>query len=52
VLGLFLLGLSGLQSLYYVEGRHRWAVEPLWLVVAGGGAVWAIEWWRRRRIAS
>jgi 4-amino-4-deoxy-L-arabinose transferase-like glycosyltransferase len=33
----FALGLSVLQSLYYVEGRHRWAVESLILVLAGGG---------------
>lgn len=38
LLALFLLGLSGLQSLYYVEGRHRWAVEPMLMAVAGGGA--------------
>ena len=29
---------SVLQGLYYVEGRHRWGVEPLLLVVAGGAA--------------
>jgi 4-amino-4-deoxy-L-arabinose transferase-like glycosyltransferase len=34
---LFLISLSALQSLYYVEGRHRWAVEPLLLTLAGGG---------------
>ncbi len=34
-----LVGLSGLQSLYYVEARHRWAVEPLVLVLAGGSMV-------------
>jgi 4-amino-4-deoxy-L-arabinose transferase-like glycosyltransferase len=33
----FVLALSVLQSLYYVEGRHRWAVEPLVLVLSGGG---------------
>lgn len=33
-----LLALSLLQSLYYVEGRHRWGVEPLLLVISGGGA--------------
>lgn len=32
-----LLGLSLLQSLYYVEGRHRWAVEPLLLLLTGVG---------------
>jgi len=37
VLGAFLLLLSALQSLYYVEGRHRWAVEPMLLALTGGG---------------
>jgi 4-amino-4-deoxy-L-arabinose transferase-like glycosyltransferase len=37
LLVLLLLALSGLQSLYYVEGRHRWAVEPMLLVFSGGG---------------
>jgi 4-amino-4-deoxy-L-arabinose transferase-like glycosyltransferase len=34
----FLAILSGLQSLYYVEGRHRWAVEPMLLALSGCGA--------------
>lgn len=51
LLGLFLLGLSALQSLYYVEGRHRWAIEPLVLIVAGGGAGWLVERLMRRRVA-
>ena len=33
---LFILSLG--QSFYYVEGRHRWAVEPLVLVIAAAGA--------------
>jgi 4-amino-4-deoxy-L-arabinose transferase-like glycosyltransferase len=32
-----LLVLSAFQSLFYVEGRHRWAIEPLILVFSGGG---------------
>ncbi len=32
-----LAALSLLQSLYYVEGRHRWGVEPLLLAISGGG---------------
>ncbi len=36
----FLLALSIGQSLHYVEGRHRWGVEPLLLVLAGGGWSW------------
>lgn len=38
LLGSLLLALSVLQSLYYVEGRHRWAVEPMLLALSGGGA--------------
>lgn len=30
---------SLLQAVYYVEGRHRWAVEPLLLVLAAAGLV-------------
>jgi 4-amino-4-deoxy-L-arabinose transferase-like glycosyltransferase len=33
----FLFALSFLQSLYYVEGRHRWAVEPCLIAVSGAG---------------
>ena len=32
-----LLVLSFLQSLYYVEGRHRWAVEPILIAISGVG---------------
>ena len=42
----FLLGLSVVQSVYYVEARHRWAVEPLLLVVSGGGVAALVK--RRR----
>ncbi len=34
---LICLTISVGQSLFYVEGRHRWAVEPLLLVFAGEG---------------
>lgn len=37
LMGAFMLAISALQSLYYVEGRHRWAVEPLLLALGGGG---------------
>jgi 4-amino-4-deoxy-L-arabinose transferase-like glycosyltransferase len=33
-----LVVVSAVQALFYVEGRHRWGVEPLLLVLAGGGA--------------
>jgi len=34
-----LLATSLAQSVYYVEGRHRWSVEPLLLVLAAAGLV-------------
>jgi len=30
---------ASVQALFYVEGRHRWAVEPLMLVLASVGIV-------------
>jgi 4-amino-4-deoxy-L-arabinose transferase-like glycosyltransferase len=45
LLAALLLTLSVLQSLYYVEGRHRWAVEPMLLAFSGGG----VAALRRRR---
>ena len=46
LLGAFVIGLSVLQSLYYVDGRHRWAVEPMLLALTGGGVA-ALLGWRR-----
>jgi len=37
LMAVFLLALSLLQSLYYVEGRHRWAVEPILIAISGVG---------------
>ena len=48
LLVLFLLALSGLQSFYYVEGRHRWAVEPMVIALSGGGAAALIARGRMR----
>jgi 4-amino-4-deoxy-L-arabinose transferase-like glycosyltransferase len=42
----FLISLG--QSLYYVEGRHRLAIEPLILPMAALGALWLLEVVRRR----
>jgi CHASE2 domain-containing sensor protein len=50
LIGVFLFGLSLLQSLYYVEGRHRWAVEPILIAVSGGGVATIAR--RRRQNAS
>lgn len=44
----FLFALSALQSFYYVEGRHRWAVEPMILALSGGGVAALIG---RQRLA-
>ena len=44
----FLLALSILQSLYYVEGRHRWAVEPILIAISGVGIA---ALWRNSRSA-
>lgn len=38
-LGLMMGALSFLQSLSYVEGRHRWQIEPLLLLFTAVGAV-------------
>jgi 4-amino-4-deoxy-L-arabinose transferase-like glycosyltransferase len=46
LLVVLLLVLSGLQSLYYVEGRHRWGVEPLLLAISGGGVAWLRDRYR------
>jgi len=35
---LFLLSISLFQSLFYVEGRHRWGIEPVFLIVSAIGA--------------
>lgn len=40
----FAIVLSAVQSLYYVEGRHRWAIEPMLLVLSGGGLAAARHW--------
>lgn len=48
-LGAVMVTVSGLQSLYYIEGRHRWALEPLLLSIAGVGV--AAMWSRSRRAA-
>jgi 4-amino-4-deoxy-L-arabinose transferase-like glycosyltransferase len=43
LLVLFLVTLSALQSLFYVEGRHRWAVEPMLLALSGGGVAMVLS---------
>jgi len=44
---LFCAAFSVLQSLFYVEGRHRWAIDPLLLVVVGQGIAWCLEGLRK-----
>lgn len=43
VLVLFGWSIAACQSLFYVEGRHRWEIETLLLVAAAGGWVWVCE---------
>lgn len=43
LVGIFLVGLSLLQSVYHVDGRHRWGIEPILLALSGGGAAFLIE---------
>jgi len=38
-IALTVVPVSLLQSLYYAEGRHRWEIEPLLLVLAAAGLV-------------
>jgi 4-amino-4-deoxy-L-arabinose transferase-like glycosyltransferase len=45
----FLIVLSVLQSLYYVEGRHRWAVEPMLMALGGVGGAAFLATVRRER---
>lgn len=47
LLAALLISLSILQSLYYVEGRHRWGVESLLLVISGGGVSALMGRWRQ-----
>lgn len=50
LIGALLLVLSSFQSLYYVEGRHRWAVEGLILVFSGEGVRFLLM--RRNRLGD
>jgi hypothetical protein len=43
---LTLASISLFQALFYVQGRHRLAVEPLLIVLSGRGASWLLG--RRR----
>jgi len=36
---LLFLSISFAQSLFYVEGRHRWAIEPLMLIFTANGII-------------
>ena len=37
------IAMSLAQSLYYVDGRHRWTIEPVILIFSGCGAVFLTE---------
>jgi 4-amino-4-deoxy-L-arabinose transferase-like glycosyltransferase len=43
-----LVAVSAIQAVFYVEGRHRIAVEPLLLIVSGAGFALAVQYWRGR----
>jgi 4-amino-4-deoxy-L-arabinose transferase-like glycosyltransferase len=45
----FFLSVGALQAVFYVETRHRWAVEPLLVVLAAGAVA---EWFRRAAAAA
>ena len=51
LIALFFLSLMAAHSLYYVEARHRWAVEPLMLAFSANGVVSIISLasWRTRK---
>lgn len=51
---LFLLiaaSISATQALFYVEGRHRWAIEPLLLVFTAAGCLYFLRLFNRSRLA-
>ncbi|MFA5147134.1 MAG: glycosyltransferase family 39 protein [Candidatus Omnitrophota bacterium] len=43
LLVLFMLSISVFQSLFYVEGRHRWSVEPVLLIISASGITGLFE---------
>jgi len=40
---LFVLSVSFFQSMFYVEGRHRWGIEPMLMLLSGTGIVYLIR---------
>lgn len=50
--GGFMLALSSFQSLYYVEGRHRWGIEAMVVVFSGGGVAALVGLLHRRLLGS
>lgn len=48
----FPISVSLLQSMYYVEGRHRWGVEPVLLLLAAAGLAECLNLNRRRHAAA
>jgi len=46
---LLMLSIALAHSIFYVEGRHRWAIEPLILIFAANGLIGAINWLRPKR---
>lgn len=48
---LFLVSVCAVQSLYYVDGRHRWTVEPVLLLFSALGGARLLRRMPRRRSA-
>jgi 4-amino-4-deoxy-L-arabinose transferase-like glycosyltransferase len=47
LLASFCLAISLLQSAYYIEGRHRLAIEPILLVLAGASLAQLLPWGKK-----
>ena len=43
----FLISISLFQALYYVEGRHRWGIEPILMIFSAVGIAAFVETIRR-----
>ncbi|MEO8362092.1 MAG: glycosyltransferase family 39 protein [Vicinamibacteria bacterium] len=51
VLGI-MLAVSVLQSAFYVQGRHRFLIEPILMIFTAAGLSWLGTCWTRRRDAA
>ena len=51
ILALF-FSISAIQSIFYVELRHRWAIEPMLLVLSSIGLLSVWHSWKEFRVSS